>query len=116
MRKFFKGEALIADKCVVADRFGLRLVGLLGRSQLAMGEGMFFPNCSSVHTWGMRFEIDVVFVRRKEEGFEITKLEEKVRPWRLLPLVDAQAWGAIELPAGRIKEMGLQKGDFLQYV
>ncbi len=65
-------------KIVIANRFHQRLWGLLGRRSLATTEGMYFPRCSAVHTWCMRFPIMVVFCR---DG-QIVKLIPVLKPWR----------------------------------
>ena len=116
MRKILslKNQALIADKCSVADSFVSRLVGLMGRKGMDSGEALWFPRCRSIHMMFMRMSIDVVFVRQTGAGlFEVTSLHSGVRPWRLLPLNDWKADDAIELPEGCIRRQGLQTGEVL---
>jgi uncharacterized protein len=68
--------------------------GLLGRTAFERGEGLLIAPCSSVHTWFMKFAIDVIFVAR--DG-RVRKIARAVPAWRL-------AWGlgsfaVVELPA-----------------
>ena len=52
----------VIDRLRVARRFLQRAVGLLGKAGLAPREALLIPNCRSLHTFGMRFAIDVLFV------------------------------------------------------
>lgn len=82
--------------------------GLLGRDQLAEGTALILAPCNSVHTWHMRFPIDILFARR-DGG--IAKIRRHVRPWRI-----AIAWSAfatVECPAGTIDRCGVRPGDRL---
>jgi uncharacterized membrane protein (UPF0127 family) len=115
--KSLKNQALVADKCLVAESFLTRLKGLIGRRALAPGEAMLFPRCNSVHMWFMRFAIDVVFLReeRGEGGVSLLRITSvrAARPWRPLPLADWKATHALELPRGAAERAGLRAGDAL---
>lgn len=58
-----------------------RMRGLLGRDGLPEGEVYLFPRCASVHTFGMRFAIDIAFLDR---AGRVTRLRENVRPGRIV--------------------------------
>ena len=58
-----------------------RMRGLLGRDGLPEGDVYLFPRCASVHTFGMRFAIDIAFLDR--DG-RVTQLLENVPPWRIV--------------------------------
>ena len=58
-----------------AESIAERLRGLLGRRGLDPGAGVLLMNCGSIHTFGMRFTIDVVFLTKK--GF-VTKIFRNV--------------------------------------
>ena len=115
-----KNQRVIADKCFVADRFFVRLRGLIGRSSLSRTEGMWFPRCSSVHTWWMSMPIDVVFLRRSRSGrpnaWEVTSVHPSVRPWRLLPVGDWNSSDVLELAAGAAEEESLLPGDEVECI
>jgi uncharacterized membrane protein (UPF0127 family) len=83
--------------------------GLLGRTHLEPESALIIAPCWSVHTFFMRFTIDVIFVARQGG---IVALRPRVRPWRL-----AAGWGAyatIELPEGTIERAGVRAGDLLR--
>jgi uncharacterized membrane protein (UPF0127 family) len=116
--QLLKNQRLIADKCIVADRFFSRLRGLIGRRDFADGEGIFFPRCNDIHMWFMSIPIDVIFVRtehgaRGELVRRVISTRESLRPWRVLPARDGRATDTIELPQGTIKRLGVEPGDEL---
>jgi uncharacterized membrane protein (UPF0127 family) len=101
------GEVVCA-RCAVADTFATRLRGLLGRASLAPDEGMLFRPAGSIHTFFMRFPIDVVLLDR--DGAVVAVFAE-LRPWRAV--WHRRARTALELPPGRCRELGLEVGDVL---
>lgn len=115
-----KNQRVISDKCFVADRFFVRLRGLMGRRSLERMEGMWFPRCSSVHTWWMSVPIDVIFLRRSRAGrpgvWEVTSVHASVQPWRLLPLSDWRSSETLELAAGAAEEGSLVPGDEVECI
>jgi uncharacterized membrane protein (UPF0127 family) len=102
---------VLATECAVADTFVKRALGLIPRSELAVGEGLRLTRTSSITMFFMRFAIDVVFVER---GGRVLKVSERLRPWS--PAVWAlQASDVLELPAGTVKATGTQVGDELVF-
>ena len=77
-------NVVLADRAESALSFPRRLVGLLGRSELGDGEGLWIAPCNSIHTWFMRFAIDAAFVDEEikyagyidREAREIERLRE----------------------------------------
>jgi uncharacterized membrane protein (UPF0127 family) len=113
-----KNQAVIADKCFVAERFLDRLKGLIGRAELPPGEAMLFPRCNSVHMWFMRIPIDVVFAKASTRAdgtriLTVSSAREHVRAWRPHPLMDWKASDTLELPAGTISRHSIRPGDEL---
>ena len=111
-------QALISDKCIVADSFFDRLRGLIGKTRMENGEGMLFPKCNDIHMWFMSIPIDVVFLspvkREGEKGvWKVASVRENVQPWRLLPIRDGQATETLELPAGAVARFSIRAGDEL---
>jgi hypothetical protein len=108
LRNSRSGECL-ADTVEPAFDSATRNRGLLGRDSLPQGSALILAPCTSVHTWFMRFPIDVVFVTRSGE---ITKVCPAVGPWRF-----AVAWNShavVELPAGGAGDS--RSGDTLELV
>jgi uncharacterized membrane protein (UPF0127 family) len=99
--------ACLARQAEMANTFGSRLVGLLGRDRLAPGTGMVLQPSNSIHTLFMRFPIDVIFL---DDQQRIVATAVHVQPFRI-------AWGgwnartAVELPAGTIEQFDLPLGS-----
>ncbi len=100
----------LAGAVEVADRGPARTKGLLGRKGLAPGGGMWIVPCESVHTFGMQFPIDLVYLDRKHR---VKKVTSSVPPWRLSACLTAHS--IVELPAGTIRRTQTEKGDFLEF-
>lgn len=117
--KSIKNQALIADKCFVADSFFQRLKGLMGRRDLKQGEGLLISPCRDIHMWFMRIPIDVVFIKKLQNPpkelsgslYQVTGVRESLRPWRLFPVWCRKATDTLELPVGTIQRCGIQAGD-----
>ena len=82
--------------------------GLLGRDRLQEGAALILAPCSSVHTFFMRFAIDVLFAAR--DG-RLVKAHHAVRPWRVA--LGLGAFAAIELPAGTAAFAEVRPGDLI---
>jgi len=84
-----------------------RLVGLLGRSSLGTRRAMYLSPCSSIHTFFMKFPIDLVFLSR---GLEVTKIVRDVGPWRMV-IGGPDAWSVLEMESGWFPADALKVGD-----
>ncbi|MFB3918934.1 hypothetical protein BU251_00075 [Candidatus Velamenicoccus archaeovorus] len=71
---------MLADKITIADSFGARAKGLLGKIGLEDGRGLLIRPCSSIHMFFMKFPIDVLFLAK--DG-RIIKIVKGLKPWRL---------------------------------
>jgi uncharacterized protein len=100
--------AVVCDRCVVADTMFTRMRGLLGRRELPPGAGMLIRPAPSVHTFFMRFPIDVVFLNR--DG-DVLKVCENVRPWRAAAA--RRAHSTLEFAAGEVRRRGVSAGQRL---
>jgi uncharacterized membrane protein (UPF0127 family) len=98
----------LCERCAVAPSHLARARGLLGRRDLAPGDGMLFPRTSSIHMFFMRFAIDVVFLDRE---LRVLKIVSDLKPWRMARCPRAK-W-ALELAAGECERRGLEVGDAL---
>jgi uncharacterized protein len=104
-----KGQA-VCELCEIADGFFSRGRGLLGRRRLARGHGLLIKPTWSVHTWFMRFPIDVVFLDRQ---LRILKVRTHMRPWRTVSRLGASS--VLELAAGECDRLELAVGDRLAW-
>ena len=86
-----------------------RVKGLLGRDSLPEDEALVFPECHSIHTIGMRFPIDAIFVDRL---WRVVALRPRLEPGRLVFPV-WRAWGVVEMAQGALERFPLQVGDQL---
>ena len=98
---------LLAEEAVLADGLFSRAKGLLGKKGLGSGHALILKPCDSVHTFFMRFAIDVIFVDRQQK---VDLAIPCLKPWRLSPLC-WKARFAIELPCGVIQDSHTEKGD-----
>jgi uncharacterized membrane protein (UPF0127 family) len=100
----------ICGNCVLADTFWRRARGLLGRSKLEPGDGIVLRPEWSVHTFFMRFAIDVVFVDADQV---VVKVVSRLKPWRTA--ICKGAHEVVELAAGECERVGLSAGDRLAW-
>ena len=91
----------------VADTFYTRLIGLLNDKQLEYGDGMWIKPCNSIHSIGMRFVFDAVFL---DKNLRVVHLVREMKPWRISKMVFS-AHSVLELPAGHIFQTGTEVGD-----
>jgi hypothetical protein len=103
-------DSCLGEQITIADTSIRRLVGLLGKRSLASGCGLFIVPSQAIHTVGMAFPIDVVFVDKK---YSVVGVRKAVRPYRLTR-VFWKALGVIELPVGTIHGSRTEVGDQLK--
>jgi uncharacterized membrane protein (UPF0127 family) len=103
---------LVANEVSRVSSFAQRLFGLLGRSELAPNEGLWFDCCSAIHTLGMRVAIDVIFV---DARYMVVQVNPDVRPgcWYL---GCARSRGVIELGIGALAQAEVVVGDVLEFI
>jgi uncharacterized membrane protein (UPF0127 family) len=101
---------ILGNRIEVADTSLTRMVGLLGRRGVDAGGGLWIRPSSGVHTFFMRFPIDVIGL---DKNMRVIKLWKDLVPYRVTS-VSLQLRSVIELPAGRIVECGVQLGDVLR--
>ena len=100
---------VLATQVSKATSFKDRLVGLLGHEALDQGEALWISNCNSIHTFFMRFPIDVIFV---DKALKVKNVYYGIKPWRVtFPLFGANS--VFELAAGSLQEKSISKGDQL---
>lgn len=73
-----------------------RAWGLMGRAPLGRGRGLFLAPCPSIHTFFMRFDLDLIFVSR---DLRVVRIVPSVAPWRMA-WGGQGAWAVLELQAG----------------
>jgi uncharacterized protein len=99
---------VVCEHCAVAATVSSRLKGLLGRGGLERGEGLLLRPASSIHTFFMRFPIDVVFLDRE---LGVRKVVPELAPWKLAFARGARS--ALELAPGEADRCGIAAGQRL---
>jgi uncharacterized protein len=105
-------ETFVATEATVADSYFPRLIGLLGKTKrwAQQGKGLWIVPSRGVHTIGMLFPIDLVFLSKDKE---VVHVEEYVRPFRVSK-VSLKAMSVLELPPHTIYRSRTQVGDKLE--
>ena len=102
---------VVASRVELAVDSASRRRGLLGRDAFERGSALIIAPCSSIHTFFMRFDIDVVFVARNGRVLKTYA----AMPRRRIGF-SAGAYAAVELPAGTLSQAEAARGDMLELV
>jgi uncharacterized membrane protein (UPF0127 family) len=100
----------LATKVRKADNFLTRLVGLLKRKHLGPEEALWLMPSKGIHTIGMKFPIDVLFL---DKNCVILAIVSGMMPYRISG-VQLRAFSVLELPSGTIKKSQTEVGDKLE--
>ncbi len=102
---------MLAESVTVADTSRKRRTGLLKHATLPPGEGLWITlPCEAVHSIGMKFAIDVLFLDRSRR---VLKIRKDMAPYRMA--ICLRAHSVLELPAGTAAATGTAAGDQLQF-
>ena len=101
-------KTVLAQAADVADSSAKRRTGLLKHERLEPGEGLWIVPCESVHTFFMKFPIDLVYLDKHRK---VKKVRKAVPAWRLSACLTAHS--ILELPAGTVEQTGTAVGDEL---
>jgi uncharacterized membrane protein (UPF0127 family) len=101
-------KTVLAQAADVADTSAKRRTGLLKHERLEPGEGLWITPCESVHTFFMKFPIDLVYL---DKARKVKKIRHAVPAWRLSACLTAHS--ILELPAGAARHAETQVGDQL---
>ena len=99
-------NTVLADRVGVSATRAARAVGLLSRTGPEPGEALWIVPSRGVHTWGMRFTIDVIAL---DEAGTVIDCVSNLRPWRVR-LPRRGTAGVLELPAGTLAASGTLVG------
>lgn len=103
--------ALLGERVVPARTLKDRIRGLLGTRELPKGAGLWIQPCRSIHSFGMRYEFDAVFLDRAGRVIGACR---RFRKNRFSPIF-WRARGVLELPAGTIDRTATQLGDEVEF-
>lgn len=103
-------NTLLADRAEIADTSKTRKTGLLKHTGLEPGEGLWITPCEAVHTIGMKFPIDVLFLNKK---LRVLKVRHSMPRWRMSASLLAHS--VLELPSGTALAAQTVAGDQLEF-
>jgi uncharacterized membrane protein (UPF0127 family) len=103
-------KLIIADEVIIANSFYTRLKGLMFKEVFNDGTAMMITPCNMIHTFFMKFSIDIVFISKNNEVIDII---EDMKPGKVSHMV-GKAVGVIEFPAGVVNRMKIQIGNFIR--
>ncbi len=101
---------VLADRADMANTSATRRKGLLKHTGLEPGEGLWIAPCEGVHTFGMKFTIDVVFLNKNKK---VVKTSPNMVKRRIA--FSFRAYSVLELPAGTLALTGTVAGDQLEF-
>lgn len=101
----------VAENVQLADTPRARRVGLLRHATLRAGDGLWIYPTQAIHTFGMRFPIDVIFLDRRRR---VKRVYHRLLPFRLTRLV-WRAASVLEVAAGVARSSRTQLGDELEF-
>jgi uncharacterized membrane protein (UPF0127 family) len=104
--------SLLGDRVRVADTGLTRIVGLLGERELQRGDGLLIVPSQGVHTWGMRFAIDVAVI---DGDWKVIGISQTLRPFRMTRFF-WKAAAVLELPPGTLTATSTVLGDVIEFV
>ena len=108
VRNLTRGTS-IGDAIETAESSAQRRTGLLKHDKLDEGTGLWIIPCEAVHTFFMKFAIDLIYLDRKRR---VRGIVRTLRPWRMSICLPAHS--VLELPPGTIDRTNTQKGDELE--
>ena len=101
---------ILGDRVQEAASFWTRAKGLLGRSGLKEGEGLLLYPCWAIHSYGMKFEFDALYLDRQYRAVHII---DSMPPNRRGPSMRKKVFAVLELPAGTAAAAATAIGDQL---
>ena len=111
LEKFKNLNMPVLTRVRIASSFFEKLTGFIFKKEPASNEGLLFEDCSSIHTFWMRFPLDIVFL---DSNNRILRIFSDLKPFRFTPLVK-NSKKVLELKAGLSVELGLEAGYYLKF-
>lgn len=104
-------DTVIATQVRKADHYFARLIGLLPKKALEEGEGLWIIPCSEIHSIGMRFVFDAIFL---DKDLHVVHLMPEMKPMRISKMIKG-AKTVLEIDGGMIARSQTQLGDQLSF-
>lgn len=106
--KISHNKKIISNNILVADSPLTRVIGLMFRKKPS-ADGLMIQPCNSIHTFFMRYPLDVIFIGRDNK---VIKVIRDLKPWRMT-WIYFKAYKTLELPAGNLSPE-IKEGDILE--
>ena len=113
MRNVTKGT-VVADRALIAGTSQERRTGLLKHSGLEDGEGLWIAPCESIHMFGMKFDIDALFLSKQRKVMQVSANMACAGFSRRMAM-SLMAYSVLELPAGMAERTKTMVGDQLEF-
>jgi uncharacterized membrane protein (UPF0127 family) len=101
-------EKILSNNILVADDPVSRVIGLMFKKS-PKGDGLLLEPCNSIHTFFMRYSLDVIFLNKSNV---VVKIIRDLKPWRMT-FIYFKARKTLELPAGKLPS-DIKEGDVLE--
>ncbi len=105
-------NTVLVKEAKFAKNFFERMLGLIPRKEISEEQALVFENCKQIHTFFMKFSIDVIYLNRDSK---VIKLEESISPFRICRWVKDSKY-IIEAKAGIIKNKNIEIGDKIKFI
>jgi uncharacterized protein len=105
-------QAFVATELALADTHWTRLRGLLGvrTDDFRNGSGLWIVPCHGIHTLGMSFPIDVIYL---DHALKVIDIQQNLKPWRFTP-IRSKASSVLELPCQTVVRTKTDIGDTME--
>tara|TARA_R110000851_G_scaffold161068_2_gene304652 strand:- start:61199 stop:61549 length:351 start_codon:yes stop_codon:yes gene_type:complete len=100
----------VIESVIFANKTLSRLKGLLGKKGLTIQQGLLISPCNSIHTVGMKFDIDVIFLNKQNQ---VIKIKPSVKPTRMVSCLRSKK--VLELASGSAQYNNISIGDSLSW-
>ena len=104
-----KTDHVLAKSVTKASHLLEKIRGLIGKDNLSEQEAFWIPSCPSIHTFFMKFPIDVIFV---DKNMKVTSCFKGVKPYRIV-MGSWKSNSVFEMQAGKLNQLEIKKGDEL---
>ena len=109
--KNIEKDEIISNNVAVANNFFSRLFGLIFRRKLKKGDCLLIENCKGIHTFGMIYDIDVVFL---DKDNRVISTFCNIKPFKIIPFIK-NASKVLELQSGSLGATSLKAGDLMYF-
>ncbi len=109
MVKDLTKNRVLFEKVFISQTFFSRAKGLIGKKQMENNEAMWIKPCNGVHTYFMKFSLDVLFL---DKNMQVCAIEKKVKPFRFSKIY-FKAKSVLEINSGLSDEKQIKIGDYL---